>query len=688
MEYSTFSRPQLIRHFLIGLSGSMIVVAALFYISANPGQGVQPDKIVTALSQSSIWLFLLYVTTGLIGVWFRAVRYRILIVASGEDAERIPGMKKMVFITAVRGMVVDLLPARLGELIYVALLKKFAGTSIPAGLSSLLFAMILDIAVLAPVTILLILFIGFPNTGPLKVAIVALLIVIGFYVGIRYILPRIIAFLNRITPRERSIVGKLVAVINQLNDAIQATITAGVFGRVFGITIVVRALKYIGLLILFKSVAAGSFPTLEALSSLKILAAMLASEMTAALPIPTLMSFGAWELGGVTFMALFGAPPQESLISLIAIHIQSQAVDYGIGLTALFLLFANESSKPRYRTGKLQVPVFAAGFAVIALISAVASWVWLDTQSGKTSAITESGAIPIEQRPAWMQDLNGFIVWTSNRSGNHDIMIMDLPGLYIRKLTDDPHTESHPRISPDGQRIAFSRSIEKFQSWRDQRPWNIWVKDIITGKEQKIANSGTAPGWSEDGNKVYFQRSIGEIWSYDFTTGKESQLLKRNTDNLPDTELLWPSIDAAGRLAVSFKDNGRPTNIILEDGKEVVVVSRGCMLTWSPKNDFAMFVSSKDGGKQSNQFNRYDPETGSITKWLDLPGELSHEYFPRLDRSQQYLVFAASDGAHEPDIEDYEIHIWKTDTDNAEAQRITFDRGNDSWPDIYLRPGT
>ena len=108
------------------------------------------------------------------------------------------------------------------------------------------------------------------------------------------------------------------------------------------------------------------------------------------------------------------------------------------------------------------------------------------------------------------------------------------------------------------------------------------------------------------------------------------------------------------------------------------------MLTWSPDNSFAIFVSSKEGGKQKNQFNRYDPATGDITKFLDLPGDLSHEYFPRLDRAQGYLAFAASDGAHEPDIEDYEIFIWKTDTDNAEAQRLTFDVGNDSWPDIYL----
>ncbi len=665
----------------------MIIVAALFYTSANPGQGIQPGKIITAVSESSISLFLLFVVTGLAGIWFRAIRYRILIVASGEEQANIPGMKKMVLITAVRGMVVDLLPARLGELIYVALLKKFANTSIPTGLSSLLFAMILDVAVLAPITILLVLLIGFPNTAPLKVAIIALAIVVGFYIGARYILPRIIAFLNRITPSTNSVIGKLVNMINQLNDAIQTTIAAGVFSKVLGITIIVRALKYTGLLILFKSVAGGSFPTLETLSSLNVLAAMIASEMTAALPIPTLMSFGAWEVGGMTFLALFGAPPQESLISLIALHIQTQAVDYGIGLTAVFLLFLNETSTRIYQTKYFQVPVLTTGFAAIALISVITSWVWLDNQSSEYSVITESGTIPLEQRPAWMHKLDGFIVWTSNRSGNHDIMIMDLPQQTIRRLTNDPHTESHPRISPDGKRIAFSRSIKEWQSWRDQKPWNIWVKDIATGKENKVADFGTAPGWSDDGNKIYFQRSVGQIWSYDFESDKETQLFPRNPDEFRGIELLWPSLDDNGRLAVSFKDHGRPTNIIIEGDKEVTVVARGCMLTWSPTNDFAMFVSSTEGGKQKNQFNRYDPETGNITKWLDLPGEFSHEYFPRLDQSQKYLVFSASSGGHDPDIAHYELLLWNTETPTSEAQRHTFDIGNDSWPDIHLRYG-
>ena len=457
----------------------------------------------------------------------------------------------------------------------------------------------------------------------------------------------------------------------------------GVLGKVLVLTVAVRGLKYIGLLILFYSVAGGSFPQLLEIGNLKILAAMIASEMTATLPIPTLMSFGAWEVGGMTFMALFGAAPQESLIALIALHIQTQAVDYGLGLAALYLLFSPGGLTARAKSGSGSV-VAATTFSIIALMGLVGSWYWFQDQSDRAATASNPRTLPLDQRPPWMQSLSGFVVWSSNRSGDHNIMLMDLSNLSMRQLTSHPHTETHPRISPDGKRIAFIRSIREWQSWRSQRPWNIWVMDIETGKEEMIVESGTAPTWSKDGETVYFNRTIGEVWAYDVRSGAETRLYSRNTNGLPDEEFFWPSINDQGHLAVSYRDRGRPTTLVAQPDGRHTVVARGCMLTWSPDNAFAVFVSNEDGGNQQNQFNRYDPVTGTISEWLDLPGELSHEYFPRLDASQRYLVFAASNGAHEPDIEDYEIMLWKTDTPAEQAQRLTFDRGNDSWPDIYM----
>ena len=680
------SRQGIVTHVLVGLIGSMIIIATLFFAAANPSQDIQPGKVFNAIRSSSLTLFVLFISTALIGIWFRAMRYRILIESTGEPRENIPDMKQMFIITSVRGMVVDLLPARLGELIYVALLKKFTNTSIPAGLTSLVFAMLLDIAILVPITVVLAFIIGFPTAAPLKIAIVAGVVVLGFYIGIRFILPVIARYFERFSQSGNKIIATLYSLFDQLNQAIETALKAGILLKVLIITVFVRILKYMGLLILFYGLTSASFPDLAVISQFKVLSAMIASEMTAALPIPTLMSFGAWEIGGMTFLSYFGAPPQDSLLALIALHIQTQSVDYGIGVVSLFLLFlSSNTTDSSQQSGRSRTKLVLVISTLIALFAMTFSWYWFKEKSAQQMQASTLASIPEEQRPAWLQDLEGYVVWSSSRSGNHDIMIMDLSDQSIRPLTTHPHTETHPRISPDGTKVAFIRSIKKWQSWRAQRPWNIWVMDINTGKEKRIVQTGTAPTWSKDGKTIYFQRTLGEVWSYDVESEKETRLFQKNTNGMPNEELLWPSISDDGRLAVSFKDRGTPTNIIADQSGKIDVISYGCQIIWSPRNDFAIYVISGEGGKQENQFNKYDPVTGQSTKWLDLPGELSHEYFPRLDASQQFLVFAASDGAHEPDIEDYEIFIWKTDTPNAEAQRLTFEKNNDSWPDVFIR---
>ena len=70
--------------------------------------------------------------------------------------------------------------------------------------------------------------------------------------------------------------------------------------------------------------------------------------------------------------------------------------------------------------------------------------------------------------------------------------------------------------------------------------------------------------------------------------------------------------------------------------------------------------------------------------WLDMPGEYSHEYFPKLSNSEDYLVFGSSTGDHEHDSADYEIFIWQVGTPVQSASRLTFHTGNDNWPDIFI----
>jgi len=69
---------------------------------------------------------------------------------------------------------------------------------------------------------------------------------------------------------------------------------------------------------------------------------------------------------------------------------------------------------------------------------------------------------------------------------------------------------------------------------------------------------------------------------------------------------------------------------------------------------------------------------------MDLPGERSHEYFPKLSQDAAWMVWAASAEGHEHDRADYEIYAWRVGTPWASALRLTYFAGNDQWPDVYV----
>jgi len=676
---------KIVLHLALALGGSLLILGGMFFAASNAGHNISPTQLVDAIKASSPGLFLAYALASILGLVFRAWRYRVLLEASGE--KKIPGNKDMIFITAVRNMTVDLLPARLGELVFVGLLSKQAGTHVSSGLSALLFATLLDVLILAPITIAIGLMVGFPTKQPYLLALIALFVVLGFVVGIKYILPILDKWFVRWAAHPNRIISKLFGFILSISEAVESTMQAGVLTKVISLTFAVRIFKYAGLLFLFFGLTHTSFPELSEMPSVKVLGAMIASEMTASLPIPALMSFGSWELGGMTVLAFFGALPQAALVTLLGVHIQTQAVDYGIGIAAfLALLLVGSAASGKASSGRRRNTIIGLVFILVAALAA-----WLAISSAPEKRVESDLILTHVNRPdgsplpAWVNQTNGFIVWSSSRTGIHNIWLMNLPDMSLRQLTDSPHTENFARISPDGTRIVFARSHKKWQSLRDEKPWDIWMLDIATGEEQLVAKWGHAPSWSPDGTSIIFKRDPGMIIAVNAYTLEERIYYESGKDDFLRTRvnLSTPSIGEDDRLALTFRMNGLPTNIIRDaDGEFSIVHRDSCQVMWAPSGDFVTYVQK--GGKQTNQIMRYDPDTQKKTRLLDLPGDFSHEYFPRLSADERFMVFAASNGGHEHDLADYEVFLWPVGSAPTDAARLTFDSNNDSWPDVWL----
>jgi len=146
----------------------------------------------------------------------------------------------------------------------------------------------------------------------------------------------------------------------------------------------------------------------------------------------------------------------------------------------------------------LQVPRTMAGRILLgAAVAILAALIWMLSNGGFSSRADES-ILSREVTPA-AELPEGFVVWSSNRSGDHDIFKMTLPDREITQLTTHPHVDFHPRISPDGSRVVFACSRKPGMSTRNQLDWNVIMLDLETGKEKRIAEFGNVPTWSSDG---------------------------------------------------------------------------------------------------------------------------------------------------------------------------------------------
>jgi Tol biopolymer transport system component len=272
--------------------------------------------------------------------------------------------------------------------------------------------------------------------------------------------------------------------------------------------------------------------------------------------------------------------------------------------------------------------------------------------------------------------------------GNHDIFKMTLPEKRITRLTDHPHTEYFPRISPDGKSIVFARSQKPNMSQRDHLPWDVILLDLETKKEQVLATYGNTPTWSTDGRQIYFQRKVMEFVEHDLGSGKEAVIFRSGTGEVrKGAGLQTPHLSPDGkRIAVTLRYTQHLTGIVDPAGN-ISRVADGCQLTWSRQGDFLYFIDY--GGRMKNAIYIYEPSRKRSQLWLDVVGEFSHEYFPKLSNDERYLVFGASRSPkdHEHDRADYEIFLWQVGTPADNVTRLTFNKSNDNWPDIYLHGG-
>jgi Tol biopolymer transport system component len=702
---------------LLSLGISLTLLALLISgINGTAELAIRP-KLFSVLTRTAWNALVLYMLASIVQTFFRAIRYQVLLKSSLKNDEELPGLFYLFMVTMSRNMFIDMLPARLGELSYVAMLNMGFKVRADACLSSLALSFVFDLIALA---LLLLGMIGYQiflaGVEPwLVVTLVILLVICGLLLFLLFpALQKITEYLSKkfdkINHSEsifKKIQRKIIQLINDTSTSLQSAAQQGVIGKVLVLSLGVRLAKYAGLYLLFCGVVAGSFTDITR-NPVDVSIALISAEAGAGLPIPTFMSFGTYEAGGTLALIALGVNKAISVVVMLALHIWSQLIDYtfGIGATVLFALsvvdfnrFFGKSSPSSAGKGQqgikngqgkkwkvfssVLVLFLAGGFFLGFQFWKMRKTGWLHPP-GSGQSISLPSATARQTNPVF-DELHGFVIWSSNRFGNHDLVMLTLPELELSRLTTDPHTESFPRISPDGDKVLFCRSQEPWVSQRNKFAWDTWMLDLTNSTSQLIAKNAFTPSWSADGEKIYFVRQANQFVEYTLANQKEIVVFETGKDDLSlnaSIHLETPAwSDAEQTLAVTLRGGARGTFVIHKD-KSIQQIGKGCQLTWAPDSSFLYLVDhGKTGG---NAFFTVNPKTLEKQLWFDAPGPFSHEYFPKVSNTGDMLVFGASTGGHEHDRADYEIFLWPIGTPMGNTARLSFHTGNDNWPDIYL----
>jgi WD40 repeat protein len=288
---------------------------------------------------------------------------------------------------------------------------------------------------------------------------------------------------------------------------------------------------------------------------------------------------------------------------------------------------------------------------------------------------------------ALARELDGLVVWSSNRTGNHELYLLDLRTRTLRQLTHTPQVEFFSRFSPDGRRIVFTRSQREYVSPREPTAWDVYVMNVDGTDERLLARGGYWPQWTPKGDAIIFVRG-NQVIRLDLvggSAGRESVLLDGPTTEGIGGGMETPELSPDGtRLAMTIRSREYGGVGVVDLGTRAVTrlsPGQACQITWMPGSDALLWVEPEGNGGTEILTGGPGRARGVF---MDLPGAYSHEYFPRVSRDGRWLIWAAAATGHEHDRADYEIFIWPIGRPVSEAVRLTYHEGNDQWPDIYV----
>ncbi len=201
-----------------------------------------------------------------------------------------------------------------------------------------------------------------------------------------------------------------------------------------------------------------------------------------------------------------------------------------------------------------------------------------------------------EFHPSLAPDGKSFVYAGDGGGGNLDLFVQRVGGKNPVNLTkDSPADDSEPAFSPDGERIAFRSARE---------PRGIYLMEATGENVHRIAEGGFTPSWSPDGKELVYSeagqdspsvRVASALWIVNVATGAKRRLTA--------LDAMQPAWSPGGkRIAFWFlppKVGRRDIATISRDGGEPVLITKDAATNWnpvwSPDGRYLYFASDRSG---------------------------------------------------------------------------------------------
>lgn len=228
-----------------------------------------------------------------------------------------------------------------------------------------------------------------------------------------------------------------------------------------------------------------------------------------------------------------------------------------------------------------------------------------DGENGSSGAIEYSSKDTIGLEPAWMPDGSG-LIFVSRTMGSPIGLVQTIGQrpdrtAFLAAAGNPSLLAEWPAVSPDGKTMAMSlMNIDVFQTgWRTSRSFGhfgraLGLSDLI-GTGVTVLGDGTSPAWSPDGKRIAFSRTT-HGHAHLFVADADGKNLQQITDGLGDD--LAPSWSPHGRSLAFCSAHGRDhftqANLfaVRADGSGLVQLTEGDRLvgrpTWA-KDGFVYF---------------------------------------------------------------------------------------------------